>query len=375
MASTFPQSARVASLDTLKVVLIAMVIVHHAGMAYGPTGGFWPVSDSEHAPILGPFFSVNASFGMPLFFLISGYFVPAAFDRKGGRQFLHDRFQRLGGPLVWFSAFVFVPMIYAGYARRPAIATAFFPYLVRTLFGTWHLGHLWFLANLLFYVSAYAGWRVVGGPLVRPARPAALRNWSILGFTLTLAIVTFLVRLRFAIDQWVAVLGILPVEPAHFARDTAFFAAGAVAYRRGWLHTTPFGKAMGWLAIALTGAVLCFVLPLWSGGGPTAASLRWSIWETLLCTGFCLGLPILFQRFVRKPSRLVRWALPVTYGAYIVHPGPVLGLQILLARAALHPLAKFAIVSLVGVPLSFLMAAGLREIRPTTLRATPTAAP
>jgi uncharacterized membrane protein YcfT len=91
--------SRMAYLDKLKVALTILVIAHHAGQAYGPTGGQWPIFSLERSALLGPFFSVNASFFMGLFFLISGYFVPRAFDRKGSVIFLKDRFRRLGIPL------------------------------------------------------------------------------------------------------------------------------------------------------------------------------------------------------------------------------------------------------------------------------------
>ena len=49
---------------------------------------------------------------MGLFFLISGYFVPRAYDRKGATAFLKDRFRRLGIPLLLFGLLVTGPMLY-----------------------------------------------------------------------------------------------------------------------------------------------------------------------------------------------------------------------------------------------------------------------
>ena len=37
---------------------------------------------------------------MSLFFFVSGYFVPASYDRKGRHDFLKDRFHRLGIPFL-----------------------------------------------------------------------------------------------------------------------------------------------------------------------------------------------------------------------------------------------------------------------------------
>jgi peptidoglycan/LPS O-acetylase OafA/YrhL len=68
-------------IDNLRIALIMLVIAHHAGQAYGPTGGFWYFENPERASILGAFFTVNRSFFMSLFFMISGYFLPASYDR------------------------------------------------------------------------------------------------------------------------------------------------------------------------------------------------------------------------------------------------------------------------------------------------------
>ena len=51
-----------------------------------------------------------------------------------------------------------------------------------------------------------------------------------------------------------------------------------------------------------------------------------------------------------------------TYGVYLIHLLLVVGLQAALAGADLPPLAKFAVVTLVGVPLCFLVSAGLRRL-------------
>src|ERR687886_1628229 len=91
---------RLGYLDSLKLLLTTLVIAHHVGQAYGPTGGRWPIFEPERAAILGPFFAVNAAFFMGLFFFISAYFVPASFDRQGAAAFVRGRLLRLGLPLV-----------------------------------------------------------------------------------------------------------------------------------------------------------------------------------------------------------------------------------------------------------------------------------
>jgi peptidoglycan/LPS O-acetylase OafA/YrhL len=72
---------RLYFLDNLRIGLTILVIAHHVGQAYGPTGGSWPIQEPARAAVLGPFFTVNRSFFMSLFFLISGYLMVMSYDR------------------------------------------------------------------------------------------------------------------------------------------------------------------------------------------------------------------------------------------------------------------------------------------------------
>jgi glucans biosynthesis protein C len=47
---------------------------------------------------------------MGLFFFISGYFLPASFDRHGVRKFINDKLVRFGIQLI-FAAFIMAPVM------------------------------------------------------------------------------------------------------------------------------------------------------------------------------------------------------------------------------------------------------------------------
>ena len=231
---------RLAYLDSLKVLLTVLVIAHHAGQAYGPTGGAWPIFEAQRAGILGPFFSVNAGFFMGLFFLISGLFVPAAFDRKGARAFLQDRLVRFGAPLV-------IVGLTLGLLTGKGVEVA----------------HLWFVAHLLVYGLLYAAWRQLHLPAWRPGLPG---HGAIARYALWLAAVTFVVRIGLPIDRWVNVLGVLPFEAAHLPQYASLFAIGLVAARGRWLERLPTATGMTWLNIGVGLAVLRYVYALGATG-------------------------------------------------------------------------------------------------------------
>jgi len=98
------EKTRLYYIDHLRVFLTILVIAHHVGQAYGPTGGAWPVQEPARAALLGAFFTVNRSFLMSLFFMVSGYFMVGAYERGGPRAFLRSRLIRLGIPVLFFVA-------------------------------------------------------------------------------------------------------------------------------------------------------------------------------------------------------------------------------------------------------------------------------
>jgi fucose 4-O-acetylase-like acetyltransferase len=358
--------ARMVYLDNLRVLLAILVVLHHAGQPYGPTGGRWPVFDAERAFILGPFFGVNAAFFMGLFFFIAGSLTPGAVERKGSARFLADRAVRLGVPLLAFGLAVFPMVTYL--TERPA---ASFGEFYRAYLADPEIGHLWFLTHLLVYSLAYAAWqrfgRLVPGGALRPA-PG---HQAILLYALALGAVTFAVRLAFPVDHWIDLAGVIPIEVAHLPQYLSLFILGIIAARHDWLRRLPAGVGMTWLGIGLAAALARYLntiaaqagvaLPL-APGGPNEGALLWSVWEAFICVGLSVGLLTLFRERVDGQGRLARALAANTYGVYVLHLLPIVGLQMAIAGAPLPPLAKFGLVGAVGVPLCFLISAGLRRL-------------
>lgn len=360
-------TTRMAFLDTLKVGLTALVIAHHAGQAYGPTGGQWPIFSPERSQLLGPFFAVNASFFMGLFFLISGYFLPHAFDRKGAVTFLKDRFQRLGIPLLFWGLLVTGPILYFT-QDQPRSFWQFVSYLypgqIPFLFA-----HLWFVAHLLVYAVGYALWR----QLTRRARLADAAQMplptqrGLLTYALLLAVITAFVRTWYPIDRWVTLL-VVPAEIAHLPQYLSLFVLGIMAYRGDWLRRLPTATGMTWLGVGLAAAAARYAYSLggwrWLSAFPAAIDgLVWSAWEAFICVGLSVGLLVLFrERFNGRPGGLLSTIGGAAYAAYIVHVAVVVGIQFGLDPVPLPPFTKFALVAVVGTLLSFGIGHALRQL-------------
>lgn len=367
------QTSRLAFVDNLRVFLTILVIAHHAGQPYGPTGGRWLIFNPERAVLLGAFFAVNAAFFMGLFFLISGYFLPGAYDRKGTVKFLQDRCLRLGVPVTVFALIVF-PLVLSVTMPGPLSFQEFLSdrHLSQ---GYVEVGHLWFLVHLLLYAVGYALWRRLGRQ--RTAQISefliAAPNHSQIGqYLVGLAIVTFAVRILYPIDVWIRILGVIPVEVAHLPQYLSLWVIGIIAYRYDWLRTMPTSRGMVWLAIGLLASGARYVYAVggeaWiptrliAGGGWDWRSLVWSTWESIICVGLSIGLLTLFRERINAHGKLQQALSANAYTVYVIHILIVVAVQFSIASLVLHPLLKFALVTLVSVPLCFVISHFLRKL-------------
>jgi hypothetical protein len=243
--------------------------------------------------------------------------------------------------------------------------------------------HLWFLGHLLLYSALYAGWRLLvrrgGGPGQAEAgkrvsvRLALVLNVLLVIYAIALAGVTYAVRVNYPLDRWRPLLFILPVEYAHLPQYVSLFVLGAVAYRGNWLRRFPTWIGLAWLAIGLAAVMMYYLRDLGlvrflpgvrlATGGKSRGSLVFSAWEALVCTGLCVGLPVLYRTLLAarrtwRPGRIFSAAIGAQYAAYILHVPVVIGVQAALLplgwpRVAWQPLIKFVIVTLAGSALSF----------------------
>ncbi|MCX6099466.1 MAG: acyltransferase family protein [Candidatus Bipolaricaulota bacterium] len=344
--------------DNLKVALTVLLIAHHVGQAYGPTGGTWPIQETARAALLGPFFTVNRSFFMSLFFLISGYFTAMSYGGKEGWPFVKSRLLRLGVPLLVFALLMIPLEIFVFGAPGSNGAGKAWPIDV---------GYMWYVEHLLIFSLGYALWRAALGrrtaPTVCASRP--LRVWHVLVFSLILAPVLAVVRIPFPIDRWDYLLGFFRVALADVPRDLAFFVLGIVAFRRNWLKTVTAKAGRNWLILGVGLAAFWYaysmglyrVIPL----DGVAFDVVRVTWEALLCSSLSIGLIVLFRERINVHGRLAVALGKSQYASYIFHVPVILAFQFAILNVSLPPLAKFALVTLASVPATFAIANAVRR--------------
>src|ERR1035441_6185038 len=124
-AQTAPDSKYNHAIGYLRAFIVALVVAHHAALAYYPLPllppaslvdqprwwGAFPVLDAHKWTGFALFAGFNDVFFMSLMFFLSGLFVWHGLSKKGAAKFLRDRLLRLGLPFV-VAAAVFAPLAY-----------------------------------------------------------------------------------------------------------------------------------------------------------------------------------------------------------------------------------------------------------------------
>ncbi len=331
------EKKRLFFLDNLKVWLTVLVIVHHAAVSYCVFGA-WPYKASnpdEMIDWIWHFLSTNASFFMGLYFLISGYFVPASYNKQGPKTFVIKKLTRLGIPLL----------IVGG--------------LLSVLSGKLEMAHLWFLQSLLMFCLIYAGIRL----MIKPKEDGSSNrvSWLILPLlAIVMGVGGHLIRQVSPQDNWIDVLGFLHIEPAHYLQYVMMFALGVLCNRYGWIEN--MGSRMGLCTFVI--GVALVLGNLLRDGGPwnDLVDRYFGIYESFLCIYFSFGLLWIFREFGNGDSSVMRWASAQSYGAYVIHLFVMLALEFTFDKVWMGHIGKFVFIAVVSTLMSFGASWLLRKI-------------
>ena len=358
------QIKRLFYLDNLRIYLTILVILHHATLAYGGTGG-WAIHDGvsdEISPILFTFFNaLNQSYFMTAFFLLAGYFTPRSLERKNSKNFLLDRLIRLGIPLLVYTTLIINLngfMITRWYLEVP------FQFI-----WSYQPGHLWFLQLLFLFALIYVIFKRFKKETSNLQDRAIPSDGIIWVTVLVLSIFTFLMRLAYPIGET-----ILNVQPGHITHYIFAFYIGILAYRGNWFRRLSNAQGKRWGKIALITLPFFFVLLILGGalqsdanvakflGGFTWQAMAYAVWETIMMISIIIFLLYLFrEKFNRTGARIATMAASV-YTVYIIHQTVLYALNIVFLSTPIPSFLKFFGVSLIGVPLCFMLAYLIRKL-------------
>ncbi len=97
-------------------------------------------------------------------------------------------------------------------------------------------------------------------------------------------------------------------------------------------------------------------------GGFHWLSLTYTLWESFVIVGVCIGLLVLFRTRWNHQGRVAKGLAASVYTVYLIHPVVLVGFAYAFQVVALYPLLKWAIAVLITIPLCFLVSLGIRKI-------------
>lgn len=363
-------AAKLFYIDNIKILLTVLVILHHTAIAYCAPGGWYYTEKTARIAAIIPstiFVSLNQSFFMGFFFLLSAYFTVSSYNRKGARQYFLDRLMRLGIPLMFYS-FVLSPLLgylvyYFAKGRHINIAQYLSGYHSWIDFGV-----LWFVAallvfNLLFILlNKFFTFRFKK-PIPSPTTAV------ILLFAVMLGIASFFVRIIFPVGWVFEPLGF---QLGHFPQYIALLIVGLLAYRNGWFNgmsekTGRRLKLSAWLS--LLGFPLFFLIRVksgmpvaWYSGGFHWQALLYAVWEQWIGLSIITALLISTRRPWNKSSLLLEKLARSTFVVYIFHPLAIVSLSLLFKGWAVDPAVKLLIVAPLAIMCSFILGAAVLRV-------------
>jgi glucan biosynthesis protein C len=364
---------RVFFLDHLRAALTILVVLHHLAVIYGANAAFYYVEppdpkDQVASLLLPVFVLVNQAYFMGIFFLISGYFTPGSFDRKGPGAFYKDRLLRLGIPLLVYVC-VLSPIASISPYLSPTPADVFHvtpPYTWQKFPLALGVGPLWFAEMLLFFYLGYLIWRLAVRRRVQPAeRIFSPPGYLAVGlFILVLATSSYLIRTVVPMGMSIPILGFPTL--AYLPQYLSFFILGALAFRQNWFRTISGSMGIVGFVVALVATIVLAPLALSEGkaflGHGTLQSAAYALWDSTFSVGISLALLTFFRHFLNRQTRFGSFLSRQAFTVYIIHIPIAVLLALALRGIHLESLLKFSLAALIGVPLCFALAFLVRKI-------------
>ena len=380
VTESYARGTHLLYIDNIRTMLITCVILLHVAVTYGAVGDWYYYEAGETSTVafivmtfLG---AIGAAFVLGLFFMLAGYFTPHSYDRKGFWGFLVDRMKRLLIPLAFYEV-VINPFINYAVDIHKQPQAPIWQYLIDHFRGLESIadGPVWFLLALMVFSIFYALWRrVVGSSFEKQGNNDMAdklpSNGAIAWFAVVLGFTTFIVRIWAPIGK---IFEPWNQELAHYPQYIFMFAVGTLAYRSNWLTKFPASQIRLWSWVALACVLTLPLIVIAAGaltgeldergaGGWNWISFSYSVWEGFVCPAFSIVTLAWFRKRFDRQGWLTKKMADATFTAYVLHPGVIVPLVLLLSGVSINMGLKFVLVAPIAVALTYLISYYFRRL-------------
>ena len=387
--NTESKKPRLIFLDNIRILFVVLVIFTHVRVTYGGEGWWYYIAPLNEVNPMDDFtlifFYMTAGIGgifqpalMGLFFLMSSYFTPKSYDRKGVSKFWKERFLRLGIPLLLYIVIINPIIGYllaAGgiqpWSSYPRMQGSFLEYYASNFYSLenfiefitfWTI--TWFLALLLIFTVVYSIWRQLSKrDFLQKRIPKELsipKNLYLFLIAIGLGILSFLVRIYVPFTE--TPFG-LPF--GYMIQYFMMFCVGIIAYRYGWFEQMTRRHVKFW-AITIFLAVMLFFTYFFVivgtdsdftifMGGFNEKALIFALVDNIASMGMIFVLVKIFYAKFNKQGKILKNLADSSFYMYLIHPLVVIPISLGIAFIPMSPLIKLVIVFSASVILCYLL--------------------
>ncbi len=360
------KTERLYCLDNLKTFLIILVVVAHCALTYGNIGHWYyeeRTSDTITNLTILLFVAIVQSFSMGLFFFISGYFAQISIDKYGKSKFLKSRLVKIGIPLLVYMLIFNRTLDYLGVLKYNNIN--YFDHFFFSIKNfnispgiTWFLEAL-FLFNMFHFLFSFGSIKNIG--------EIKLNNRNIIFFVIIISTTIFLIRIKYPMLTFILSL---PVDV--LLKYICLYLLGAIAFRNQWLDnlSTKLFKLNVKILIILFVMVPIVILlgGVMNGNlgkflvGATWQNCFYSFWETYLGVVLIIVLLYYFKNKMEYTNTIMNRMARSAYAVFIFHAFVLILVGYFLSNFRIYMLLKFLILSILSVPVSFLISSYIVKI-------------
>jgi peptidoglycan/LPS O-acetylase OafA/YrhL len=364
-ANTAKQN-RIYWMDNLRTVIIALVVLYHAGGVYeaaGLWGWFWIVDDPTTITWVGIVGIVFDIFMMATLFFLSGYLAQASLKNKTTWEFVKGKFKRLMIPWA-IAVFTLIPLYKVIFLYSRGLPqehwTTYF-HLTNPNSQNW----LWFLPLLFLFDLLFLGLSKLNVKL-----PKISLAWAVAGATVIGFVTSFFIGSWFGFRSW-TLTPILDFENERVLMYFMAFLLGVLAYRQKVFAEQPKSKTAYIIAssiawIPVTGHIFARIYPFFFPQGFEITPLYRLIWHA----SFYLALVVMvyvmvesFRLYITRTGSLWKALNRNSYGVYIIHVIMIGVFGTLLLNTGLPALTKYPILVVTVYVASNLLVSGYRGLR------------
>ncbi|WCL50240.1 acyltransferase family protein [Leptospira sp. GIMC2001] len=334
-------SSRLIYLDNLRSFALLLGLVFHTAIVYAESVGY-AIKSTERSEIFDHFCFFIHSFRMPLFFFLSGYFSEMVWCKKGWRDYLETRTNRLLIPLI-VGLILFAPIQYYLMSLIKAGSKTYFEYFFEFFsFAEFGLSHLWFLYYLVIYCFILVLIQFLTKLLRFKIKSPNMYLFLFFSITFSFALVGNAVFPKGLRYLW--------IDPYLFIFYFSFFFAGILAYKNSAIFNDD--------SIGLWWKVVIFVLgfgllalfeysektdPLWMSFFWTKGWIRFFhlLIASLTAWGFIYFFIEFFKRFFQKETAVSVYLRDSSLPIYLIHHPISLVIGYLLLYIDIHLGFKF----------------------------------